>query len=127
MPCMNQDDFSRLILQHEKTLKKVILIGPWMREGSWNGLFEELAASNIRLDYLELYKPCEVDDKYCGDQFPIYTRLLGKAARSAYVVPFVADLNPETGRIVPTGRQEKWETISEVGRPVPRSTLFRGC
>ena len=127
MPCMDQYDFFRLLLKHEKTLKKVILIGPWMLDGSWNGLFEELAASNIRLDYFELYKPSEVDDKYCGDQFPIHTRLLGNAARSSYVVPFVADLIPETGRIVPTGRQEKWDHISEFGRPFLRSMRFQGC
>jgi hypothetical protein len=127
MAYISQRDLASLFLMHQKTLKTVILIGLWIHSGTWNGLFEDLEASDIQLDYFELYKPYQSHKKYVGNEFPIYTRFLGKAAKSAYVVPYEANLDPKTGMTLPMGRQELWEHTSGMGRPLPRNTRFLGC
>jgi hypothetical protein len=127
MAYISASDLLSLFRMHQKTVKTVILIGPRLQSGTWNSLFMAIAALDIQLDYFELYKPYQGHKMYVGNEFPIYTRLLGKAARSTYVVPYEADLNPKTGMSIVTGRQELWEHNSALGRPLPRKTRFLGC
>jgi hypothetical protein len=108
---MNENDFAQLFKSHAATLKRLVLITPWLRPGSWANLFDTMAVCQVHLDYLELWKPSQGAVSYYQNQNWIPSAGLTKVTREGRVVYFAGEID-DNGEFVNGSGQwgETWNT-----------------
>lgn len=102
--CLSEATLANLVMPHASTLKRLVLLNCWLQVGSWMSWLNDMKNAGLKLNYLELWKPCEGGKEYL-DEAQGWFKLsdLSAVARKGKVVPFLT--------------QEQWENcFPRVGR-----------
>jgi hypothetical protein len=107
---MDEKDFARLITWHASTLKRLILVLPWVRPGTWRCLMPTLAKRGVHLDYLEIWKPSQGAVSYYKNLDWFDFRSLSSISRKGKVIQFEGEIDEDTGEYLNGSKDwsERW-------------------